>query len=265
MRLMHRHGAIWILKRCRWVRRPRTKFRHFRVDRRGAQRLINRARRAGRTYLPDIEAMEILSAYGFPLLKSQFCKNSAKLLRTASKIGYPVALKIVSRDIVHKFDAGGVILGIKDEKTLQTNYDRMMRSIRLKYPKARLQGVHVQEMAGSGQELFLGMKQDPHFGPILLFGLGGIYVEALRDITYRVAPIRELGAERMIEGIRGYPILRGIRGQKPSDLAAISECILRLSQFATELDGIEELDINPLIAYEKGKGYRVIDCRMVLS
>lgn len=253
---MHSYG--W------WLHRPRTKFRRFRAQRVWAQRFIHRARRSGRSYLPEFEAMEILSRYGFPLLKSSLCKDSAEAARAASGIGYPVALKIASGDIVHKFDAGGVVLGIENEKNLQKSYDRMMRTVRAKYPKAKIQGVTVQEMAGSGQELFLGMKRDPHFGAILLFGLGGIYVEALRDIAYRVAPIRELGAERMIEGIRGYPILKGIRGQKPSDLQAVAECILRLSQLAVELEGIEELDINPLITYAKGNGCRVVDCRMLL-
>ena len=163
------------------------------------------------------------------------------------------------------FDVGGVLLNIKTPDELIRSHDRFMDATRAKLPKARIMGVHVQEMAEKGKEVFLGMKQDPHFGPILLFGLGGIYVEALRDVSFRVAPIREFGAERMMEGIRSYPILKGLRGEKPVDFKILAECILRLSQLSVELDGIEELDINPLMVYSTGKGARICDARIILK
>ncbi len=248
-----------------WVTRPRTQFKHFSVRREKANALLRKAIREKRFHLPDVEAFNILACYGFPLLDSAIVHTEKELVRAGERIGYPVALKIVSPDIIHKFDAGGVILNVKSrEETLKT-YGRMMKGIRKRFPKAKILGVHVQEMAKEGKEVFLGMKHDPHFGPILLFGLGGIYVEALRDISFRVAPIREFGAERMIEGIRSYPILKGLRGEKPRDLKAIGECILRLSQLAVEVEGIEELDINPLMAYAEGKGAQVCDARMILK
>ncbi len=248
-----------------WVHRPRTPFKHFSVKREKAQHLLNAAIRAGKRHLPDVEAFEILDCYGFPVLRSELAHTVTEALHGAHKIGYPVALKIVSPDIIHKFDAGGVVLNIKHPNELIQSYDRLMETIRERAPKARIQGVHVQEMAPPGREVFLGMKRDPHFGPILLFGLGGIYVEAFRDISFRVAPIREFGAERMIEGIRSYPILKGLRGEPPADFRMLEECILRLSQFATELDGIEELDINPLMVYPTGKGAKICDARVILN
>lgn len=247
-----------------WVSRPRTKFKHFRVRKEKARRLIQKAIRSRKRYLPDVEAFEILKCYGFPLLHSEIVKDEKNLFHAADRIGYPLALKIVSPDIIHKFDAGGVLLNLQDKQQLLRAYERLLKSMRKRFPKARLLGIHVQEMAEEGKEVFLGMKQDPHFGPILLFGLGGIYVEALRDISFRVAPIREFGAERMIEGIRSHALLKGLRGEKPRDLRAIQDVILRLSQLAVELDGIEELDINPLMVYAQGKGARVCDARIVL-
>lgn len=248
-----------------WVGRPRTQFKHFTVQKKKARSLIQRAIRAKKHYLSDIETFQILDCYGFPLLRHELAHNVTEALHAAHRIGYPVALKVVSPHIIHKFDVGGVLLNIKDPNELIRSYDRIIDSIRTKIPKAHITGVHVQEMAKTGKEVFLGMKQDPHFGPILLFGLGGIYVEALRDVSFRVAPIREFGAERMMEGIRSYPILRGLRGEKPVDFKILAECILRLSQFSVELEGIEELDINPMMVYATGGGAKICDARIILK
>jgi len=248
-----------------WVNRPRTQFKHFSVQKEKAKRLIQKAIHEKKRYLPDVEAFEVLSCYGFPILGHGMARSAKEAAKIAAKIGYPVTLKIVSPDIIHKFDAGGVILNIQNQKELIHSYDRMMKNVRRHLPKARLSGAHVQEMAKDGKEVFLGMKHDPHFGPILLFGLGGIYVEALRDISFRVAPIREFGAERMMEGIRSYSILKGLRGEKPRDFKAIADAILRLSQFAVEVEGIEELDINPMMVYETGKGAKICDARIILK
>ena len=254
---MHSYG--W------WVSRPRTQFKHFSVQKEKAKRLIRKAIREKKRHLPDVEAFEILASYGFPILGSGMARSVKEALKIAEKIGYPVALKIVSPDIIHKFDAGGVVLNVQNQEDMVRSYDRMMKNVRRRAPKARIQGVHVQEMARDGKEVFLGMKHDPHFGPILLFGLGGIYVEALRDVSFRVAPIREFGAERMIEGIRSYSILNGLRGEKPRDLKVVGESILRLSQLAVELEGIEELDINPMMVYARGEGAKICDARIILK
>lgn len=248
-----------------WRQRRRTEIKRFTdTDRARAERIIREAQAAGRTFLPEPEAYEVLHAYGFPLAKSRFARDENEVLRAANEIGYPVVLKVVSPQIVHKFDLGGVQINLRDETQLRSAYREMLGSIRSAKPEAQLWGVMVQEYLRGGHETILGMKRDPHFGPLLLFGLGGIYVEVFQDVTFRVAPIRELSAYRMIEGIRGYKILTGFRGQPPADIDAIAECIQRLSQMALELEAISELDINPLIVLEKGRGARVVDARILL-
>ena len=185
-------------------------------------------------------------------------------LEAAERLGYPVVMKIASPDLVHKFDVGGVSVDLDDESSIKRVYGEMMRTVKRKMPKASIWGVTVAEMVKGARETIIGMRRDPHFGPILMFGLGGIYVEALRDVTFRLAPIRELSAIRMVESIRAYGMLAGVRGQAPSDLKAIAECLLRLSQLVTDFDEIEELDINPLMVLEKGKGAKVADARILL-
>ena len=174
-------------------------------------------------------------------------------------------MKIVAQKIVHKFDAGAVRLNLKDEEEVSAVYQQMMREIAGRFPHVELEGVLVQGMAKPGKEVILGMKRDPHFGPILMFGLGGIYVEALKDVTFRLAPIREFGAKRMIESIRAYPVLKGIRGERPSDLQAIMECLERLSQLACERREISEIDINPMVVHPKGQGASIVDARVILQ
>lgn len=250
---------------ARWRMRPRTAVKVFsHLDRARAERVIARASSEGRKFLPEPEAYEILSAYGFPLAQSKFARTEEEARRAASEIGYPVVLKIVSPQIVHKIDVGGVQINLKDETQLRIVYREMMNSVKATMPNAAIWGVMVQEFLRGGRETILGMKRDPHFGPLLLFGLGGIYVEVLQDVTFRIAPIRELSAYRMIEGIRGYKILSGFRGQPPADIDAIAECLERLSQMALELEAISELDINPLMALERGSGARVVDARVLL-
>ncbi|MCI2429779.1 acetate--CoA ligase family protein [Candidatus Acetothermia bacterium] len=248
-----------------WRQRRRTEIKYFAdTDRARAETIIRQARAAGRKFLPEPEAYEVLQAYGFPLAKSRFARDENEALRAAGEIGYPIVLKVVSPQIVHKFDLGGVQINLRDEAHLRSAYREMLASIRLAKPDAQFWGVMIQEYLRGGHETILGMKRDPHFGPLLLFGLGGIYVEVFQDVTFRVAPIRELSAYRMIEGIRGYKILTGFRGQPPADTDAIAECIQRLSQMALELESISELDINPLIVLEKGRGARVVDARILL-
>ncbi len=251
---------------ARWRLRPRTAEKIFKdVDRARGQEVIQGALGAGRSFLPEPEAYEVLSAYGFPLLKHELAHNLSDALRVADEIGYPVVLKVVSPQVIHKVDVGGVRLNLKNAAELRAAYDEMFGSVQAAIPNAQIWGVMVEEFVLSGRETILGMKRDPHFGPLLLFGLGGIYVEVFQDVTFRIAPIRELSAYRMIEGIRGYKILSGFRGQPPADTDAIAECIERLSQMVIELEHIAELDINPLMVLEKGRGARVVDARILLK
>jgi acetyl coenzyme A synthetase (ADP forming)-like protein len=249
-----------------WVHRPRTEYRVFTdVQIEQARETIARAKRQGRSLLLEPEAHDVLKAYGFPVLQYRFAKSEDEALHAAREIGYPVVLKIVSPDIAHKVDVGGVKLDIHSDAELRESYRQMLADVQKAKPSARIFGVFVQEFIKGGKETILGLKRDPLFGPLLMFGLGGIYVEALRDVTFRIAPIRELGVTRMIRQIRGFKILEGFRGEPPSDIDAIAECLARLSQLATQLEEIVELDINPLVVFEKGRGARVVDARIVVA
>jgi acetate---CoA ligase (ADP-forming) len=249
-----------------WVHRPRTEYRVFTdVQIEQARETIARSKRQGRSLLLEPEAHDVLKAYGFPVLQYRFAKSEDEALHAAREIGYPVVLKIVSPDIAHKVDVGGVKLGIHSDAELRDSYRQMLADVQRAKPSARILGVFVQEFIKGGKETILGLKRDPLFGPLLMFGLGGIYVEALRDVTFRIAPIRELGVHRMIRQIRGFKILEGFRGEPPSDIDAIAECLARLSQLATQLEEIVELDINPLVVFERGRGARVVDARIVVA
>jgi acetyltransferase len=248
-----------------WLHRPRTEVMVYKnVDKARVRKIIDRARKEKRSFLPEPEAQEVLKAYEFPVLKSGFAETEVKALEVAKDIGYPVALKIVSPDILHKFDVGGVKLGLKNATALKSAHKKLLDDVRKANPKARVSGVFVQEMAQPGKETIIGTKRDPRFGPLLMFGLGGVYVEILKDVSFRLAPIRELAAYNMIEQIKGYRMLEGFRGESPSDVPAIADCLMRLSQLVSDFPEIEELDINPLLVYQEGMGARVIDARILI-
>ena len=251
---------------ARWLARPRTEVRAFKdVNKRKVREILATVKGAKRSFLPEPEAHEVLKAYGFPVLDFRLGRNEKECIQYAGEIGYPVVLKIVSPDILHKVDVGGVRTNIGNEAELKKAYKDILRRVKSAEPRANIWGLFVQEMAKEGKETIIGMNRDPHFGALLMFGLGGIYVEALKDVTFRIAPIRELSGERMIKEIRGYRILEGYRGGTPSDIPAIAECLERLSQLVTDFDEIQELDINPLLVFEKGEGARVVDARILIG
>jgi acetyl coenzyme A synthetase (ADP forming)-like protein len=248
-----------------WLNRPKTGIKKFKVNRAKAQKIIDSAKKEGRLFLLEHESYEVLKAYNFPVVKSSLAKNKAEAAEAAQKIGFPVVLKIASPDILHKFDFGGVKLNLKNKSEVQEAFREILENILAKKPEAKIRGVLVEEMASQGKEIILGMNRDPQFGPILMFGLGGIYVEALEDVTFRLAPIRELTAEVMITRTKTHKILEGFRGEPAYDTEAIAECLKRLSQLVTDFDEIQELDINPLFVYEKGKGCTIVDARIILA
>ena len=251
---------------AQWLTRPRTEVRIFsNVNKRRVKEIITTVKREKRNFLPEPEAHEVLKAYGFSILDFRLAKNEQECVQYAKGIGYPVVLKIVSPDILHKVDVGGVKLNIEDEVELKRAYNDILQTVKSIKPEANIWGVFVQKMAEKGKETIIGMNRDPHFGALLMFGLGGVYVEALKDVTFRIAPIRELSAQHMIKDIRGYKILAGYRGEKPSDIAAITECLERLSQLVTDFGEIAELDINPLLVFEEGKGAKVVDARILIT
>ena len=249
-----------------WQSRPRTQVRHFEdIDREKVRAVLAKAKKERRKFLPEPEAYAVMEAYGLPMLRSKVVRDAAGAVAAAREIGFPVVLKIVSPDIVHKVDVGGVRLNLESETEVRDAYSELLQQVTSAKNDVEIWGVLVQEMVRGGKETILGMKRDPHFGALLMFGLGGIYVEVLRDVTFRIAPIRELGAKKMIENIKGIKLLMGYRGEPASDLDAIAESLLRLSQLVTDFPEIEEMDINPLIVLPAGSGARVVDARILIA
>jgi acetyltransferase len=252
-------------KFSRWLKRPKTGIKKFKVNKARAKKIIDSVKKEGRLFLLEHESYEVLKAYHFPVVKSSLARNKTEAAEAAQKIGFPVVLKIASPDILHKFDFGGVKLNLKNKDDVLNAYQEILKNILSKKPRAKIRGVLVEEMASQGKEIILGMNRDPQFGPILMFGLGGIYVEALEDVSFRLAPIREITADVMITRTKTHKILKGFRGEPAYDIEAISECLKRLSQLVTDFEEIKELDINPLFVYEKGKGCAIVDARIILG
>lgn len=200
--------------------------------------------------LTEHEAKKVLSKYGIPVTQGSIAKSADEAFRIASSIGFPVAMKISSPDISHKSDVGGVVLNIKKED-VKAAYSDMISNVRKAVPGANIEGVLVQQMAPSGHEVIVGIKKDAQFGHALMFGLGGIFVEIYKDVSFRVTPIDKKEALEMISEIKGYPILKGIRGRKPADIDAVADVLVSVSELAQK-ENIVELDINPLIVGEKG-------------
>ncbi len=216
-------------------------------------------------YMSEKEANEILQCYGFPVLKSILLKDVAQVDEAAEEFVFPVAMKISSPDIVHKFDVGGVRLKIKTKEEARKAFEDIIANVKKFNPSAKIDGVIMERMAKGGVEVILGAVRDSKFGPICMFGLGGTFVEAMKDVTFRLAPMWEISAEIMIRTIKAYSILKGVRGAPPSDIDAIKDCVLRLSQLVAEHPEIAELDINPLIVYPEREGCVVADSRILLK
>ena len=237
----------------------------FAKDTSKVKSIFENVRKNGRNNLLEEEGYEVLEAYGFPTPKSILCTTEQECINAARQIGYPLVMKIVSPDIIHKSDAGGVKVGIKTDDELKKSFNTITENA-LKYKSdAKIKGVLVQEMVKSAKETILGASQDPTFGPVIMFGLGGIYVEVLKDVVFRIVPIDEQEAMNMVESIKTIKLLKGVRGEKSSDLRAISDSLQRLSQLVVDFPEIKEFDINPLLVLEEGKGARVVDARIILK
>lgn len=226
--------------------------------------IISKARSEGRSKLLEHEAYETLSLYGIPVPKAGLARNADEAAELARKVGFPVVLKIVSPDIVHKSDVGGVKVNVKSEEEAVKCFNEIIENARKYAPNARIAGVLVQEMVPSALEVIIGATRDPTFGPVLMFGLGGIFVEVLKDVSFRIAPLEPIDAEEMIKEVKGYKILEGYRGMPPRDVDAIKNILLRLSKFVEEFSEVQDVDLNPIMVYEKGKGAYVVDARIIL-
>lgn len=218
---------------------------------------------AERRNLLEHEAWQLFAAYGIPVPRCHLAKTADDAVRLASEIGYPVVLKIVSRDILHKSEAGGVKVKLMDEQSVRAAYANIMQSVLSYRADARVEGILVCEMLPAGLETIIGMTQDVSFGPAFMFGLGGIFVELLKDVSFRVLPLTKSDALEMIKGIKGYRILSGIRGEKPKDIESLAELIVKVARMVEENPEIRELDINPCFVYESG--VRPADARIMLN
>ena len=199
--------------------------------------------------LTEVESKELLKKAGIPVVEAKLARSKKEAISISKETGFPVVLKINSPDVVHKSDSGGVKLGLANATQAGKAYSKIISSVKRAYPKAQIQGVSVQPMAPSGVEVIIGMSKDPQFGPVLMFGLGGILVEVLKDVSFRIVPVTERDAREMIREIKGYPILEGYRGQKPTSIPALEKLIVEVSQFVEKNPQIKELDLNPVFAY----------------
>ena len=241
-------------------------FESFEVDNKVIKKVIDGAKKDGRFAIGDAEAWDILKAYDLSIPISKLAKNADEAVEIAGELGYPVVMKIASPDILHKTDVGGVKVGLESADQVREAFDLMIFRTERYLPEAEIWGCQVQEMAPpGGLEVLIGMNRDPQFGPLVTFGLGGIYVEALKDVTFRVAPFTRLDAEAMLTEIRSKALLEGVRGKPPVDKEALVNTLLRMGQLVQDFPEIAELDINPLIVYPKGQGALAIDMRLVLE
>jgi acyl-CoA synthetase (NDP forming) len=225
--------------------------------------IISNAEKEGRKFLLETEAKTICMECDIPVTKFELAESEVEAVELAGQIGHPVVLKIVSPDIIHKSDVGGVMIDLKNKSEVQNGYRQILRNVKKHKPKAKVAGVLVQEMAPASTEVIVGAIKDPQFGPALMFGLGGIFVEVLKDVTFRVAPITKDEACEMISEVKAYPLLKGYRNTPPADTGAIIMILLNTSKLVMRHPEIKELDLNPIMVYEKGA--KTVDARILLE
>jgi acyl-CoA synthetase (NDP forming) len=213
--------------------------------------------------LTEVESKALLKKAGIPVVEAKLARSKKEAISISNEMGFPVVLKISSTDVVHKSDSGGVKLGLANAAQVGKAYNEILSSIKQAYPQAQIEGVSVQPMAPPGVEVIVGMSKDPQFGPVLMFGLGGILVEVLKDVSFRIVPVTARDAKAMIREIKGYPVLEGYRGQKPASIPALEKLIVKVSQFVEKNPQIRELDLNPIFAYpDKAVA---VDARIILE
>ena len=225
--------------------------------------VIRKARLEGRKFLMEHESKEILEAYEIPTTKETLALDADDAAKSAEKMGFPVVLKIYSPEIVHKSDVGGVFIGLKTQSAVKEAYRKIIENLNAKRHDAKILGVLVQEMVQEGYEVIVGAVRDPQFGPVIMFGLGGVFVEVLKDVSFRLAPLSKKEALEMIEETKGFKVLEGFRGEKPTDFDALAKVITRVGKIMVDLQEVIEIDINPLIVHNRG--LIAVDARIVLS
>jgi acetate---CoA ligase (ADP-forming) subunit beta len=229
----------------------------------GKYSILDEVKKEGRSILTEFESKRVLRQAGIPIVETRLAKNQKEAASISQRIGFPVVLKIASPDVVHKTDSGGVKLGLKNASEVKKAYDDILRSVKKKYPRALIHGISVQKMARPGTEVIIGTTKDPQFGPVIMFGLGGIFVEVLKDVSFRVIPVNRKDAQEMIQEIKGFPLLRGYRGQEPSSIPALIAIILKVSRFMNENPQVREMELNPIFAYRDKS--LAVDARIILE
>jgi acetyl coenzyme A synthetase (ADP forming)-like protein len=247
----------------RWTERPLEEAERFAVDRRMVEGILDRVQSSGRTHLTEVEALKVFGAYGIPTIPHRVAHSEEAALEAAEELGYPVVLKILSPDVIHKTESGGVRVNLASKEEVEAAYHSILQSVREAQPDARMEGVLVESFLQGGREVIVGMSSDARFGPVLMFGLGGVYVEALNDVTFRVQPVTRIDAEEMIRSLRSFPLLEGVRGEEGSDLSILAEVIQRVSQLVGDHDRILELDLNPFLSFPDGG--KAVDARVRIN
>ncbi|HAJ79647.1 MAG TPA: hypothetical protein DCO75_07735 [Fibrobacteres bacterium] len=249
-----------------WKAMPESKSERYEVDKTKVSEIISRYRKDNLVQINECDAKAILQAYGIKTPAGALVKNAREAESQSSKIGFPLVMKIVSPDIIHKSDVGGVALNLKNEKDVVDAYTNMMQKINKAVPGARITGVYIEKMSsGEGKETIIGVTRDPQFGPMVMFGLGGIFVELLKDVTFALAPVNKTDALDMIKSIKTFALLNGYRGQPKIDVDKLAEMISRVSQLAADFPEIKELDINPFKACEQAESSMALDGRITLT
>jgi acyl-CoA synthetase (NDP forming) len=225
--------------------------------------IFDQAQKEGRTSLTEFESKALLKKAGIPVVETKIAKNRNEAVLLSQEIGFPIVLKIASPNVIHKSDSGGVKLGLNNAAQVRMAYNEMMESVNKQYPDADIQGVSVQKMVRPGTEVIIGTNKDPQFGPVLMFGLGGVFVEILKDVSFRIIPVNERDAQEMIQEIKGYPLLQGYRGKEPASIPALVDLILKISKLVEENPKIKELEMNPIFAYRDGA--MAVDARIILE
>jgi acetyl coenzyme A synthetase (ADP forming)-like protein len=256
-------GAMY--RYSQWVNRQFMADFSFECDTTGAAEIIQNCLAAGKTHIGEIDGLDLLACYGFSVLPTRLATTADTAVEAAEDMGMPVVMKIVSPQIIHKSDAGGVKVGLTTPDQVRAAFNAIVDNARAFDAHAQIDGVLVQKMAQPGEEVILGMKRYPTFGPLIMFGTGGIYVEVFQDVDFRLAPIGRNESRRMVRGIKGYKLLTGFRGKPKADIQEIELSLVRLSRLAMNHPEIAELDINPMLAHAQGDGTTVADCRMVLK
>jgi acetyl-CoA synthetase (ADP-forming) len=225
--------------------------------------IFDQVKKEGRSILTEFESKRILKQVGVSVVETKLAKTQKEAVSLSQKMSFPVALKIVSPDVIHKSDSGGVKLSLNNVTEVKKAYDEILKKVKKQYPDAVIHGVSVQKMIQPGTEVIVGTSKDPQFGPVIMFGLGGIFVELLKDVSFRVIPVEQRDAQEMIKEIKGYPLLQGYRGKEPANISVLVEIILKISKLMEENPQIKELELNPIFAY-RNKAIAV-DARIILE